>query len=84
MKYYPAGATTNSDSGVTSLDRVYPVFAAMERYGVVLSLHGEVTASEVDMFDRERVFVETLLPRIVRDFSGAEDRCRTHHHAGSS
>ncbi len=68
VKYYPAGATTNSDTGVTALDRVYPVLAAMEKQGVVLSLHGEVTAPEVDMFDRERVFVETLLPRIVRDF----------------
>ena len=70
MKYYPAGATTNSDSGVTALDRVYPVFAAMEKQGVVLSLHGEVTAPEIDMFDRERVFVDTLLQRIVRDFPG--------------
>ncbi|MEO8345396.1 MAG: dihydroorotase [Betaproteobacteria bacterium] len=70
VKYYPAGATTNSDSGVTSLDRVYPVFAAMEKRGMVLSLHGEVTAPEVDMFDRERVFVDTLLQRIVRDFPG--------------
>ena len=70
VKYYPAGATTNSDSGVTSLDRVYPVLAAMEKHGVVLSLHGEVTAPDVDMFDRERVFVETLLQRIVRDFPG--------------
>ena len=70
VKYYPAGATTNSDSGVTSIDRVYPVFAAMEKHGVVLSLHGEVTTPDVDMFDRERVFVETLLPRVVRDFPG--------------
>lgn len=68
VKYYPAGATTNSDSGVTSLDRVYPALAAMERFGVVLSLHGEVTDPAVDMFDRERVFVDTLLTRIVRDF----------------
>jgi dihydroorotase len=70
VKYYPAGATTNSDSGVTSLDRVYPVLAAMEKHGVVLSLHGEVTDAGVDMFDRERVFVDTLLPRVVRDFPG--------------
>lgn len=70
VKYYPAGATTNSDSGVTSLDRVYPVLAAMERHGMVLSLHGEVTDPDVDMFDRERVFVDTLLARIVRDFPG--------------
>jgi dihydroorotase len=70
IKYYPAGATTNSDSGVTALDRVYPALAAMERAGLVLSLHGEVTDAEVDMFDRERVFVDTLLARIVRDFPG--------------
>jgi dihydroorotase len=70
VKYYPAGATTNSDSGVTSLDRVYPVLAAMERHGIVLSLHGEVTDHGVDMFDRERVFVDTLLPRVVHDFPG--------------
>ena len=68
VKYYPAGATTNSDSGVTSIDRVYPVLAAMEKHGVVLCLHGEVTDPDVDMFDRERVFVDTLLGRIVRDF----------------
>ena len=70
VKYYPAGATTNSDSGVTALDRVYPALAAMERAGMVLSLHGEVTDAAVDMFDRERVFVDTLLARIVRDFPG--------------
>jgi len=68
VKYYPAGATTNSDSGVTALDRVYPVLAAMERSGVILSLHGEVTDPAVDVFDRERVFVDSLLTRIVRDF----------------
>ncbi|MEO8754689.1 MAG: dihydroorotase [Casimicrobiaceae bacterium] len=70
VKYYPAGATTNSDAAVTALDRVYPVLAAMERHGMVLSLHGEVTDPDVDVFDRERVFVDTLLARIVRDFSG--------------
>jgi dihydroorotase len=68
VKYYPAGATTNSDSGVTALDRAYPALAAMERHDVVLSLHGEVTDPEVDVFDRERVFVERHLARIVRDF----------------
>ena len=68
VKYYPAGATTNSDSGVTAIERVYPVLAAMEREGMVLSLHGEVTASDVDIFDRERVFVDTLLTRVARDF----------------
>jgi dihydroorotase len=68
VKYYPAGATTNSDSGVTALEHAYPALAAMERHGVVLSLHGEVTEPEVDLFDRERVFVDRLLGRIVRDF----------------
>jgi dihydroorotase len=70
VKYYPAGATTNSDSGVTSLDRVQHALAAMEKHGVVLCLHGEVTDPDVDMFDRERVFVDTLLQRIVREFPG--------------
>ena len=70
VKYYPAGATTHSDSGVTALDRVYPTLAAMEKHGVVLCLHGEVTDANVDVFDRERVFVDTLLGRIVRDFPG--------------
>ena len=68
VKYYPAGATTNSDSGVTALERAYPALAAMEKHGVVLSLHGEVTDPDVDVFDRERVFVERSLTRIVRDF----------------
>jgi dihydroorotase len=68
VKYYPAGATTNSASGVTALERVYPVLEAMQQHDVVLSLHGEVTAPDVDVFDRERVFVDTLLARIVRDF----------------
>jgi dihydroorotase len=68
VKYYPAGATTNSDSGVTSIDRVYPVLEAMEKHGLVLCLHGEVTDPDVDMFDRERVFVDTLLARVTKDF----------------
>jgi dihydroorotase len=70
VKYYPAGATTHSDAGVSALPRVYPALAAMERAGVVLSLHGEVSDPAVDMFDREQVFVATLLDRIVRDFPG--------------
>ena len=70
VKYYPAGATTNSASGVTALDRAYPALAAMEQHGVVLSVHGEVTDPDIDVFDRERVFVDRLLTRIVRDFPG--------------
>jgi len=70
VKYYPAGATTNSRSGVTALARTYPALAAMEREGVVLAIHGEVTDPDVDVFDRERVFVERELAAIVRDFPG--------------
>jgi len=70
VKYYPAGATTNSQSGVTALARAYPALAAMEREGVVLAIHGEVTDADVDVFDRERVFVERELAAIVRDFPG--------------
>lgn len=68
IKYYPAGATTNSASGVTDLSRVYPALAAMEKCGLPLLVHGEVTDSDVDVFDRERVFVERVLARIVHDF----------------
>ena len=68
VKYYPAGATTNSDSGVTAIDNIYPALEAMEMHGLPLLVHGEVTDTHVDVFDRERVFVDTLLPRIVRDF----------------
>lgn len=63
VKYYPAGATTNSQSGVRDLSRVYPVLEAMEREGLPLLLHGEVTDAPIDIFDRERVFIERhLLP----------------------
>jgi dihydroorotase len=68
IKYYPAGATTNSESGVTDLARVGPVLAAMERCGLPLLVHGEVTDHGVDVFDRERVFVEGPLARIVHGF----------------
>ncbi|HEX3633710.1 MAG TPA: amidohydrolase family protein, partial [Casimicrobiaceae bacterium] len=70
VKYYPAGATTNSASGVTDLARVYPALAAMEKCGLPLPVHGEVTDPDVDVFDRERVCVERVLSRIVRDFPG--------------
>lgn len=70
FKLYPAGATTNSDSGVTDLERVRDVLEAMQHQGLVLCLHGEVTDADVDIFDRERVFVERLLPGLVRDFPG--------------
>ena len=63
VKYYPAGATTNSQSGVRELSRVYRVIEAMERHELPLLMHGEVTDPDVDIFDRERVFIERhLLP----------------------
>jgi dihydroorotase len=68
VKYYPAGATTNSDAGVTRLERAFPALEAMERHGVPLLVHGEVTDQEVDLFDRERVFIDTVLEAIVRRF----------------
>ena len=68
VKYYPAGATTNSDSGVTRLDRAFPAIEAMERHDVPLLVHGEVTDPAVDVFDREQVFIDTVLAEIVRRF----------------
>jgi dihydroorotase len=68
MKYYPAGATTNSDSGVTRLERTFAVLERMEELGLVLQVHGEVTDDAVDVFDRERVFIERQLARIVERF----------------
>ncbi|MEM9043373.1 MAG: dihydroorotase [Pseudomonadota bacterium] len=61
VKLYPAGATTNSDSGVTKIDRVRGVLERMAEMGIPLCIHGEVTNPEVDIFDRERVFIDTVL-----------------------
>ncbi len=61
VKLYPAGATTNSASGVTSIDAVMPVLEAMAENHIVLCLHGEVTHSDVDIFDREKTFLDTVL-----------------------
>ena len=68
VKYYPAGATTNSDSGVTELAKAYKAIAAMEEAGMPLLLHGEVVDPEVDVFDREAVFIERHLIPLLRDF----------------
>jgi len=67
-KLYPAGATTNSASGVTDIRNIYPVLARMEKLGMVLCVHGEVTDPDVDVFDREAVFIDRVLTRIVADF----------------
>ncbi len=67
VKYYPAGATTNSDSGVTDLRKCDDVFAAMQEAGLPLLLHGEVTGDDVDVFDREKTFVDRhLIPLTLR------------------
>lgn len=60
-KLYPAGATTNSDSGVTRIESIYPALAAMEETGLLLLVHGEVTNGDVDIFDREAVFIKRVL-----------------------
>ena len=67
-KLYPAGATTNSDAGVTDLKKIYPTLAAMQKAGMLLLVHGEVTSSDIDLFDREAVFIETQLIPLRRDF----------------
>ena len=67
FKLYPAGATTNSDSGVTSIHRVMPALEAMADRGVVLQVHGEVTDHHVDIFDREAVFIDQILVPLCRE-----------------
>ena len=68
VKLYPAGATTNSDAGVTELRKTYATLEAMQRAGMPLLVHGEVTSPEIDLFDREAVFIDTQLIPLRRDF----------------
>jgi dihydroorotase len=68
VKVYPAGATTNSDSGVTDIRALYPVFKTMAERGLKLLVHGEVTDAQVDIFDREAAFLGTYLEDIVKSF----------------
>jgi dihydroorotase (EC 3.5.2.3) len=67
-KLYPAGATTNSDSGVTDIRNIYPALETMQELGVKFLIHGEVTDNNIDIFDREAVFLERTLQTIVTDF----------------
>lgn len=67
-KLYPAGATTNSDAGVTDIRKTYRTLEAMQRAGLLLLVHGEVTSSEVDLFDREAVSIDTQLMPLRKDF----------------
>ncbi len=68
LKLYPAGATTNSDAGVTDIRKTYPTLEAMQRHGLKLLVHGEVTDAEIDLFDREAVFIDQQLIPLRRDF----------------
>ncbi len=68
LKLYPAGASTNSDAGVTDVRKTYPTLEAMQRAGLLLLVHGEVTDPEVDLFDREAVFIERVMQPLRRDF----------------
>ncbi|MEO6103628.1 MAG: dihydroorotase [Pseudoxanthomonas sp.] len=70
LKYYPAGATTNSENGVTDLNRVSAALTAMEKHDMPLLIHGEVTDAGTDVFDREAVFIERHLTPLVRAFPG--------------
>ncbi|MFN3823123.1 MAG: dihydroorotase [Pseudorhodobacter sp.] len=70
VKLYPAGATTNSHGGVRNLDRVRPVLERMAEIGLPLCVHGEVTTAEVDIFDREAVFIDTVLDPLRRAIPG--------------
>jgi dihydroorotase len=67
-KLYPANATTNSAFGVTDVKNIYPALERMQRIGMVLCVHGEVTDADIDVFDREAVFIERVLARLVRGF----------------
>jgi dihydroorotase len=67
-KLYPAGATTNSASGVTEIRNIYPALERMQQTGMVLCVHGEVTDPAVDVFDREAVFIDRILSRVAADF----------------
>ncbi len=68
LKLYPAGATTNSDAGVTDLRKTYRTLEAMQSHGLLLLVHGEVTDPEIDLFDREKAFIDTRLIPLRRDF----------------
>jgi dihydroorotase len=68
LKLYPAGATTNSDAGVTEIRNTYPTLEAMQKRGLLLLVHGEVTDPAVDLFDREAVFIDRVMIPLRRDF----------------
>ncbi len=68
FKLYPAGATTNADDGIVNIESAYPLFEAMQQSGIALLIHAEVSDSQYDIFDREKIFIDTKLEGIVRHF----------------
>src|SRR5580698_10463302 len=70
VKLYPAGATTHSDAGVTDVEKVYPVLARMEAIGMPLLVHGESPQPDVDVFDRETHFIDSVLQPLLERFAG--------------
>ncbi len=68
VKYYPAGATTNSESGVTAIEKTFPTLERMQQLGVPLLMHGEVNSADVDIFDREAVFIDDILAPLLKRF----------------
>ena len=68
LKMYPAGATTNSEYGVTCMDSIKPALQEMSNYGIPLLVHGEVTDPKIDVFDREKVFIQRILTPILYEF----------------
>lgn len=68
VKFYPAGATTNSSFGVVNIKEVYPVLEQMQKWGLPLLVHGEVVDADIDIFDREKVFLDRVLTKVIKDF----------------
>jgi dihydroorotase len=68
VKLYPAGATTNSDAGLTSIEKAYPVLETMAEHNMPLLIHGEVTDTQIDIFDREAVFIDTVLMPLTKRY----------------
>jgi dihydroorotase len=68
FKLYPAGATTNSDEGIANLEQIYPILDALQKYDVPLLIHGESVDPTIDIFDRERIFIETQLTETILNF----------------
>jgi dihydroorotase len=68
VKLYPAGATTNSDSGVTNIEKIYPILEVLEKTGLLFLVHGEVTDKEIDIFDREAIFIEKIMQPVAKKF----------------